>query len=1732
MTAKAAAGSARLRSLLYGTILAPAVLLAVCGEAAMAGPVNPGDFQTYNAAAAATVQPGPFALYTVPVDTLLPTQLNEGFTEVGKKAAGFDLETPAQLQADLLTDVEPVVIGPGGKLYLTDGHHTFTALEDSIYGASDPSVYVNVVANYSSLTTAQFYAMLQSQNLLLPLNDGVAAPVNDATGAPFPNTLTGLTSDPYRGLEYSILKNKSSKLFPTAQNITGAVGASTPGLDKMTGFYEDFFEADAYRNANGGLGLPYLSPGDIALATQWNLNGNSTTSLPNAPGTVVAAQLPGFILANFITVGAVISNATLAGGALDGNGGFTGITTINAGTAAEPITIGTPNTGFVLQLGSDRGGAVTLTGANTYTGGTSILAGTLIVPNDAALGAAAPANAVIDPNNLKTSVQAANGIVFNSLDEGMGALEIGPTPGLGAASFSTNRPIAVGGETATINLNGYVVSLTGQLVSLGADGNGLGNASGKSDLTIDDNSANLGKLILSQSSPDFFGNIIIGSANVPTVEVMSDGALGNTSGPADTIGQVELNGGTLQAGASFAAPERNLFLGGGSQIDVNGFTTSWGNITDVQRTLEVLNSNATTEGAITFNSLAISATATLQLAGGAAGETVTLANGIARANNATLIINPSTTTSLGTTEQVFSGAGGAALIDTIAPAWIVTNNGGKKGDGPYDFVTYGADGYVKATYDSTATLNAGTAADVVALSGADTLTGSAGVFALNTEGKVLTLGTNVLTVGDGVDPAGLILAKGSQINGGTLAFGGSEGVIWLSGTNPTISSQITGSNGLTFSGSGSVGIGAAANVAGLIAINSGTVSLNAANVFSTDVSGVDLADVKSHPAPAVLDIAANNAFSTLNSVGANSSINISGGAVLAIGDSNNLASTLSSSITDTTATAGAITKNGAGLLDLSGATITLAAGSSIAANAGAIRVATGALKNTAVAGLAPNFVLANGADLQFAQSGGGQYAGAISGAGTLHLIGGTLQLIGTNNSYTGGTIVETGSTLDITTANLPTANPNITDAGGLIVFDQATNGTYAGVIGDGAELGTGPVLAGSLDKDDSTGANAGNLTLTQAQTFTGQTTIEAGTITLGAVDTLATSSGVDLGRIGGNATATLALAANNTIQALTSEAADTTAVTLGSNSLTIDTKSGTDANFGGTISGAGAVVKTGPGAQIFSGANTYSGGTTVQGGALVLTGSVNSTGAVAVTGGVFDIANHGSLTTSATTINGGVLELDPGSSFVSPTVTVGSAGTVFANGGAASVATYINGGVLNLRAGAPGNTFTVGGYNGVAGSLLQIGVNFATGAADKLVVTSATGATAIAVTDTAPNSPAAYNPAGIPVVISTNPVSPTAFTLAGGPVQKGLFQYDLIYSADPRFLLVSVPTADAYRLGTVPTAAQSIWRDTAGIWLDRQTDLRDFLLTGASLSGPVAVQGQGPAAPAPSLSTGVWARAVGDWTDRSQTQTYSLSGKTYAYQTGYNQSTGAVFAGLDGGRQGVIGPGDALLVGVTAGYIDSSQDFKGSSTSAGYTGGSLGASATYLNRNLFVDVLVKADFLNLSYSDPAVSAFGASRQGGDVTNLGVIADSGYRFNFGTGAFVEPLASLAEVSSRVQGLPLAGAEVAFGDNSVLRGRFGLRGGATLFDNADLRIEGSASASYWDRLSGGAAATINSGPGAPLLSVADQQVTSYGEAGLGLNLFSKTSGWNGFVKGDYAFASGFGDGSIKGGVRLDF
>lgn len=1290
-----------------------------------AGQLPAATFQTYDALAASSIVAGPFALYLAPVNSILPTQLNLGFIEVGKKITAYDLENPSQLVKDLQTSIEPVVIGPGGKLYLTNGHHTFASLQESIYGASNPNVYLNVIANYSNLTFPQFLARMQASNYLLPLDNGVVRPIDPQTGAPTPTALTSLTNDPYRGLEYSILKNKNSILFPNSSNISGAAGSAKPGLDKTAAFYADFISANAYRYANNGLGLAYLSPGDIQLATQWNLTGTNQTTLTKGGAPVTVAQLPGYILPGNLTISSVIDTATVTNGVLDGNGAFNGVRGLNLGS----VTIGTPasTTGFILQLGADLGGVVTLSGANTYAGGTTILAGTLSISSDANLGAASLSNPTISTTRAANDIRAANGIVFNSLSEGAGTLQIN-------SSLSFNRPIGVGGETAIINPNGNTVTLTGSIVSLDT------NAIGVPDLTIAKSGG--GTVILaptSGSNSSFYGNLIVSGG---TLQASSDAALGNTTGPSYTIGQIILDGGTFKAGASFNSV-RSLSLTGSSTFDTNGVTTSFsGVLTDVQRTLTIANSSAAARGAVTFGSLNISgsnittstgSTSTLGLSGGAQGETVTFTNGITRTDRSALVITPSTTTSLANTEKVLQTTTPTLLGgigNQIVAPWTIINTAAASNNN-LDFATYGANGYAVASY-STHTIAGNTvvATDVIKQNGNVALTANVNAYALNVQRNTAITGAFTLTLGDGTNPASLILngtaSNVSSIGVSTLAFGGSEAVIFAMGSQTnvvnsnTISSRITGTGGLTIAGATN-GLVALTNntstISGPINIDSGTLRLTATNIFANNVSGVNLGNVKA--TPAMLDLTASNAFTTLNSAGSNSTVSFSNGATLTIGDTtNNFNSILSSAITETgTAVTGALTKNGSGLLDLTGmgsGALTLVSGSTVVVNGGQLRLSARAFAT-------PNAIVLNGAsELQFAEGGGSILANAVSGSGAVHLIGGTLKVTSTSNSYSGGTIIEQGSSLVLSTANVSSGNAGIVNAGGLIVFDQATTGAYGGVISDGCQFETSCTtkLSGSLIKDDSTGGNTGNVTLSTAQTYTGGTFVEAGTLTLGIVDAIATSSKVDLGRVGGGATAMLALSVNNTIQGLMDEAANTTAVQLNTSNLTLNIASGTTFSYGGTITGSGGLIKTGGGVETLSGANGYIGGTTLVQGALV----VGNTSALGTGGVAFSAGSTGSLdlngfSPTVSTLNSAVEGLITNGSAAMSTLTVsggGSFGGVIQNGvGATGLA--VTGGTLTLTG---ANTYT--GGTTISGGTLQIGNGGMTGVIAGNVTNNAT----------------------------------------------------------------------------------------------------------------------------------------------------------------------------------------------------------------------------------------------------------------------------------------------------------------------------------------------------------------------------------------------------------------------------
>ncbi|WP_162247419.1 autotransporter-associated beta strand repeat-containing protein [Rhodanobacter sp. Root627] len=178
------------------------------------------------------------------------------------------------------------------------------------------------------------------------------------------------------------------------------------------------------------------------------------------------------------------------------------------------------------------------------------------------------------------------------------------------------------------------------------------------------------------------------------------------------------------------------------------------------------------------------------------------------------------------------------------------------------------------------------------------------------------------------------------------------------------------------------------------------------------------------------------------------------------------------------------------------------------------------------------------ATLLFNQTTDGSFVGTVSGAGSLGKLGaGTLTLAGAN-SYSGGTTISAG-TLQGDTRSL---QGDIID-NATLVFDQTMGGAFAGAIS-----GTG-----SLSK-----LGAGTLTLTGANSYSGGTTISAGTLQ-------GDTTGLR-GDIIDNAT------------------------------LVFDQT--TDGTFAGAVSGTGTLTKLGAGTLTLTGANSYSGGTTISAGTL------------------------------------------------------------------------------------------------------------------------------------------------------------------------------------------------------------------------------------------------------------------------------------------------------------------------------------------------------------------------------------------------------------------------------------------------------------------------------------------------------------------------------------------------------
>ncbi len=178
------------------------------------------------------------------------------------------------------------------------------------------------------------------------------------------------------------------------------------------------------------------------------------------------------------------------------------------------------------------------------------------------------------------------------------------------------------------------------------------------------------------------------------------------------------------------------------------------------------------------------------------------------------------------------------------------------------------------------------------------------------------------------------------------------------------------------------------------------------------------------------------------------------------------------------------------------------------------------------------------------------FSSQISGPGQLNQIAGTTTLVGAN-SYTGGTTVSAG----VLQGNASSLQGDIRNEA-TVVFDQATDGSYTGVMDGG----------GALHKE-----GEGTLALTGVNSYSGPTTVAAGRL-------VGSASSFGSGAIAIDKQATLEIA----------EASDAT--------LTND------------LTGNGALLKSGSGTLNYTGnGSAFTGTTQIIGGSLSVNGKLGGT---------------------------------------------------------------------------------------------------------------------------------------------------------------------------------------------------------------------------------------------------------------------------------------------------------------------------------------------------------------------------------------------------------------------------------------------------------------------------------------------------------------------------------------------
>jgi autotransporter-associated beta strand protein len=994
---------------------------------------------------------------------------------------------------------------------------------------------------------------------------------------------------------------------------------------------------------------------------------------------------------------------TISAGAVQlGSGGTTG--TLGSGKVVDnaalyfnrsdnglTITSVISGTGSVSQIAS---GTTTLAAANTYSGTTTISAGTLQIGRAGTTGSLG-AGAITD--NAAVSFNRSNNVTVGNVITGNGRLAQA-----GSGTLILTAGNSYSGIT-TISAGKLQVGNAGATGSLGTG-------------AVTDNAA----LSFNLTTTITVANIISGSGSVTQAgsgTTVLSGA--NTYGGATTI-----SAGTLSASGGSAIPDTSsvtlanvagatLNLASSETIgSLAGGGATGGNVTLSANTLTTgANNTSTTYSGIisgTGNlSKAGTGTFTVSRANSYTGATTvsagTLKDGVANALPAgtPLTVNGTGTFDLGGLAQTVGG-----LADGGVSTGTVTDSGAA--------ATLTVNAAVACTFSGLITNGAHALAltingvGTLVLSGTNTYSGittiSAGTLQIGNAGITGSLGMGNLVDNASLDfdrtDNGLIVTTAISGTGSVLQIG--SGTTTLNAVNSYSGGTTISAGRLSVSADNNLGAAPASATPGSVTLNGGTLAatgtfmLNANRGISLGASGGTI-DVASGATLTYIGVAAGTGGLTKIESGTlvlGGSNTYSGGSTLS-GGTLSIAADSNLGAAPSAATPGALTINGGTLATTGTFTLNANRGISLGTSGATIDAASGTILS---------------------------YNGIAAGTGGLTKVDGGALLLGGGNTYSGVTTINAG-TLKDGVANALSAGTTLT-VGGTGTFDLggfaqtvgglADGGVSTGIVTDSGAAATFTVTAaasstfsGAVTNGSNalalTKTGAGALTLSGLNTYSGATTINAGRLIDGVANSLPTTTKLT---VDGTGTFDLGGFAQ-TVAGLADGGASTGTVTdsAAANTLTVNNNAAN--SFSGKISGSLALTKTAAGTLTLSNANTFTGATTVSGGTLLINGSqsgsavtVNSVATLGGTGGTVGAVLVLSGIVSPGTTSGGTGILNSGNLNFSSTATYSAElnGTTVGTGYDQLNAT----GTVNLGTATALNVTLGTGFTPVVGSTFTI----------------------------------------------------------------------------------------------------------------------------------------------------------------------------------------------------------------------------------------------------------------------------------------------------------------------------------------------------------------------------------------------------------------------------------------------